>query len=238
MEGVLIRAPPKEYNKIIFILLDVSGSMRGEEEALAKGVNDVLSTLLSQKKEEDKISVSIDTFNNHMQQLVPPFVLNSDSEGFTPLNATQFAMDGDTALYDAIGKNLKEFHHLTTPLKDVVLVVGTDGNDTCSSEFDASSVRELVMHYKKEGVSFIFIAAGEEAYAAGELMGFTHKECKQVGGESESVGTGFSSQLIRDAISQAMGLIEEEKEEDYPSEFDKESSSHKRIKSEVYSQDY
>ena len=235
LEGCLIRAKPKEYNKIIFILLDVSGSMRGEEEALAKGVNDVLSTLLSQKKEEDKISVSIDTFNNHMQQLVPSFVLNSD--GFTPLNATQFAMDGDTALYDAIGKNLKEFHHLTTPLKDVVLVVGTDGNDTCSSEFDASSVRELVMHYKKEGVSFIFIAAGEEAYAAGELMGFTHKECKQVGGESESVGTGFSSQLIRDAISQAMGFMEEGKEEDYPSEFDKESSP-KRIKSEVYSQDY
>jgi uncharacterized protein YegL len=219
--------------KEIFILLDVSTSMAGEQEDLAKGVNDLLSQLLSQKGKDECIQVSIDTFNQSMQQLVTPFMLTHD---FPRLHPDQFNMDGDTALYDAVGQNLNDLSALETiRLSDVVMVVGTDGRDTVSKTYDAKAVRELVDTYKQKGVSFVYIAAGEGAYEAGVEMGFTTKECKRVV-ETESIGSCFSSQLVREAISQALGLPEGVN--DYPSEFDQ--SSPKRIKKEeedeVYSQ--
>jgi hypothetical protein len=122
----------------------------------------------------------------------------------------------------------------------VIVVVATDGQDTVSEQYDAESVRALVEEYRTKGVSFIYIASGNDAYRAGEQMGFIADECKRVRVEdNESIGSCFSSQLIRDAISQALG------QESIPSGFEEKEgspSSPKRIKKdeeeEIYSQYY
>lgn len=239
MEG-LVFPPPKGGGKTIFILLDTSTSMAGEQEDLAKGVNTLLCKLLAQKDKDDQIQVSIDVFNHQMSSLVEPFILTHD---FPRLNPNVFNMDGDTALYDAVGKSVDALSVLTNSrMSDIVFVVGTDGRDTVSKEFDASAVRKVVEDYKQKGVSFVYIAAGEGAYEAGVEMGFTTKECKRVA-ETDSIGSHFASQLVEEAISQALGFVELPpgggEFDPYPPEFD--ASSPKKIKieevsDEVYSQ--
>lgn len=240
MEEGLVLLPPSGGVKQIFILLDTSTSMAGEQEDLAKGVNDLLTKICAQKTKDQQIQVSIDVFNHEMSQLVEPFMLTHD---FPRLHPNVFDMDGDTALYDAVGRSVDSLCVLTdTRMSDIVFVVGTDGRDTVSKEFDAASVRKVVDDYKKKGVSFVYIAAGEGAYEAGVEMGFTTKECKRVA-ETDSIGSHLASQLVEEAISQALFLSPlvgpEGADQPYPPEFD--ASSPKRIKieevsDEVYSQ--
>lgn len=232
MEGecVFLPASQEEKQKEIFILLDISYSMCDQEEELAKGVNDVLDTLLFKQKDECLIQVSIDTFNQTTESLMDSFMLTSD---YPRLSASQFKMDGDTALYDAIGKNLDALPILTTPLSNVVLVVGTDGKDTASKIYGAEQVRRLVDQYKKKGVSFVYIAAGEDAYQTGVNLGFTQGD---VADTDQGVGSSLSSQIVREAISQALGFAEGEPQP--PSEFDPSPTKKIKYEDDICSQYY
>lgn len=233
MEGVKV--------KELYILIDTSGSMEGQEKEVASGINTTLKALAQNKKTEEIIQVSLNTFDSKIKELRLPFFLEPD----VPINLSSeiFEMRGETALYDAVGITVGTLSDISTSPKDVIIVVATDGQDTVSEKYDAESVRSLVEEYRTKGVSFIYIAAGNDAYRAGEQMGFLTSECKRVRVEdNESIGSCFSSQLIRDAISQALG---QESVPSVPSGFDEKEgspSSPKRIKKEdeeeIYSQYY
>ena len=227
MEGV--------KQKKMFILIDTSGSMAGQEKEVADGLNTTLKAIAQNKKTGETIQVSLNTFDSEIKELRLPFFLEPDVPKY--LSSESLEMRGDTALYDAVGITVGTLSELSTPSKDVIVVVSTDGQDTVSEHYDAESVRVLVEEYRTKGVSFIYIASGNDAYTAGEQMGFIEDECKRVRVEhNESIGSCFSSQLIRDAISQALG------QESVPSGFEEKEGSPKRIKKdeeeEIYSQYY
>jgi Mg-chelatase subunit ChlD len=229
--------------KELLVLFDTSGSMEGQEKEVSDGINTTLKAIAQNKKTGETIQVSLNTFDSKIKELQLPFFLEPEVPKY--LSSESLEMRGETALYDAVGITVGTLSELSTPSKDVIVVVATDGQDTVSEQYDAESVRALVEEYRTKGVSFIYIASGNDAYRAGEQMGFIASECKRVRVEdNESIGSCFSSQLIRDAISQALG------QESIPSGFEEKEgspSSPKRIKKdeeeeiigdEVYSQYY
>lgn len=221
--------PPKG-DKYLFILIDGSGSMNGEEEDLATHLNIILQRMGEKQKEgETPIKVGIYMFNEGFSEVIPTEVLTRESPRLT---ASLFHMEGHTALYDAVGRTVDDLHVLTdTSLKDITILVATDGCDNASIKYDATRVRKTVTTHRDMGVNFIFISAGPEARQAGLEMGLCGKECMETQG-GESVGSGFTSQMIQGALSQALGV---DLEGDYPEE---PTSKRSRVDEEIYSQYY
>jgi hypothetical protein len=84
---------------------------------------------------------------------------------------------GGTALYDAVGIAVFDFDAYFRSLPDharpstVQVVVISDGEDTRSTEYSASTVRALVQAREAAGWQFTFLGAGLDAEEAAQDMG-------------------------------------------------------------------
>lgn len=227
-------------DRYIFVLIDGSASMWGEEQDIASHLNSTLEVIAKKQKEGDNrpIQVSVLSFSEGFTEIIPNTRLTKEGPRLDPC---LLESQGETALYDAVGRTVDDLHVLSdTSLKDIIIIVATDGRDNASKLYDATRVRKTVANHRDQGVTFIYIAAGEDALVAGVEMGLCEKECLKVRND-ESIGSCFTSQMVRGAMSQALGI--DLKEEDYPPEFDQEEGESSKKKNkvddcEIYSQYY
>jgi hypothetical protein len=145
-------------------ILDRSGSMQGTE-------NEVIGAYNAFIKEQVKISeekgVTIKTtlvlFDNQYEEVYSKVPVAQTPE----LKEDVYYTRGMTALHDAIGKTISNFHDK----KNVIFFIETDGHENASREYNAAGVKSLVEKKKEAGWDFNFVGADLDAASTSKMSG-------------------------------------------------------------------
>lgn len=142
----------------VHMLLDNSGSMGGSEHLVIKGFNEFLGQLqlavLPPK-------LTVDLFNDRRKRIVT----NRPVYEIPPMTEEQYGTWGGTALVSSINAAVRDLQ--ASPSTHKVLIVLTDGQDGCSTEATAKTLRKK----QKDGWLVIFLATDQDAMEAGTELG-------------------------------------------------------------------
>lgn len=155
------------------LILDESGSMRSIEKQAVDSVNETLQSVRSaQKKYEDQEHfVSFVTFNSDGIKTVLDRAEALKAEDITP---DQFNPACGTPLYDAIGHSVTELKKSISENDKVLVTIITDGYENASKEYNQASVKALTEKLGKEGWTFAYIGANQDAKAVSKSLGIVN----------------------------------------------------------------
>lgn len=147
------------------IILDRSGSMQRIRQAAVDGFNETLAGI---KKAQEKFAdtqehfVSLVTFCSCETCNVFDKTPVADTH---PLGLDDYEPCCGTPLYDAMGFTLTAMHKHIKDMEDVAVVVTiiTDGYENASKEYNGSSIKALVEALRKEGWTFTYMGANQDA---------------------------------------------------------------------------
>jgi len=188
----------KNLTEIIYIL-DRSGSMSGLEKDTIGGYNGFLE---KQKKEEGDAVVTTVLFDDKYELVHD----RADIGKVSPLTDKEYFARGMTALFDAVGRTLKQVENRhknalenEVPAKTVVIIT-TDGYENASREFKASAVKGMIENLRKEkGWEFLFLGANIDAIEAAENIGISKDYAATY--HADSVGTSLNFEAVNGAVS-------------------------------------
>jgi uncharacterized protein with von Willebrand factor type A (vWA) domain len=169
---------------VAFILaVDRSGSMKKVEKATRDAVNKYIAELQSGAP----ITFSIATFASTTK-----WVVSETSVDFVePLTLADYQASGPTALYDTIGASIKKMENMEVLPVHPVIVVFTDGEDSCSTNYDAAKLKPMIEARRKLGWRFIAFVVGQEAVAATEAAGFLPGDTAPYAGDDAATRAAF-----------------------------------------------
>lgn len=152
------------------LVLDESGSMSSIEKQAVDSVNETLQSVrAAQKKYEDQeYFVSFVTFNSSGIKTILDKVEANKAEDITP---AQFNPDSCTPLYDAIGISVNELKKSVAENDKVLVTIITDGYENASKEYNQTSVKALTEKLGKEGWTFAYIGANQDAMTVSHDLG-------------------------------------------------------------------
>ncbi len=181
-------------NALMGILLDRSGSMSGKELDVVGGVNRFID---DQKKVDGEASLLMARFDKEYELFRPLKPLAEVS----PLESTEYAPRGYTALLDALGKTIGHFDQLYEEKKPdkVIVVVATDGLENASREFNRELIKSMIAAREKDGVwTFIYIGAHVQAFDEARSMGFQMSNTSQV--HDSHMGSAIGSSTMNAGV--------------------------------------
>jgi hypothetical protein len=201
----------------ITIVLDRSGSMESLRESTVAGINQFLRGQRELPGEARLTLVQFDDrYEVHKDNVNLREVQDLTQEDFQPR--------GSTALLDAIGKGITDLGNrlAATPEElrpgKVIFVIQTDGYENASREFNYARIQDMIsLQRDKYQWQFLFLAAGQDAIAAGGALGIqagatmsynanagsTRKAFQVVNRSLGSYRSGISGQTVVDSFSQA-----------------------------------
>ena len=152
------------------LILDESGNMYSIEKQAVDSVNETLQSVrAAQKKYEDQEHyVSFVTFNSESIRTVLDRV---EAEKAEDIIQAQFNPRCSTPLYDAIGKSVMEPKKSVAENDKVLVTIITDGYENCSVEYNQNSVKAMTEKLGKEGWTFAYIGANQDAKAVSHELG-------------------------------------------------------------------
>jgi hypothetical protein len=162
----------KRKNKVVVnFVLDETSSMWGVRDATIDGFNEYLSTLKSDEKVNFLFSLT--KFNSEKVDTVN--VCDPVSK-VKELNHATYGPNGMTPLYDAIGQTVIETEKRLKEIKgkpSVLCVIQTDGQENCSREFNLEKIRSLISEKEKDGWTFLYLGADQNAWQSGSFIGIS-----------------------------------------------------------------
>lgn len=153
------------------LILDESGSMSSIEKQAVDSVNETLQSVRAAQKKyeaEQDHFVSFVTFNSDGIKTVLDCVEAQKAEDITP---AQFNPACCTPLYDAIGQSVNVLKKSVAENDKVLVTIITDGYENASKEYNQASVKVLTEKLGKEGWTFAYIGANQDAMAVSHSMG-------------------------------------------------------------------
>ena len=166
----------KDYTHIL-IVLDASGSMSSIQDDITGSFNEFLK---KQREEPGKTVFDLYQFSDESKRIVK----SADLAKFHDDLMAKYECSGCTALNDAVCTAIDtvghEFADMPEPERPehVLCVIITDGMENASREFTTKDVRDRIRHqqdvYKWD---FQFLAANQDAFAAGESIGLDRDAC-------------------------------------------------------------
>lgn len=155
------------------LILDESGSMSSIEKQAVNSVNETLQSVRSaqQKYEDQEHFVSFVTFNSDGIKTVLDRAEALKAEDITP---DQFNPACCTPLYDAIGQSVTELKKSVAENDKVLVTIITDGYENASKEYNQASVKALTEKLGKEGWTFAYIGANQDAMAVSHSLGIVN----------------------------------------------------------------
>jgi Mg-chelatase subunit ChlD len=162
----------QDYTHIL-IVLDASGSMSCIQNDIKGSFNAFLN---KQREEPGKTVFDLYQFNDEAVRLVK----SADLAQFHDDLMSRYECTGCTALNDAvciamdtIGQEFANMPEEERPA-NVLCVIITDGEENASRKFTAKDVKDRIEHQKtKYNWEFVYLAADQDAFAAGEALGIT-----------------------------------------------------------------
>ena len=181
----------------IIVILDRSGSMSSIASDAIGGFNQFLH---EQKKLDGEATISLYQFDDSYDVIYE----NVPLQEAQPLTTSTFIPRGMTALYDAIGKTLKNLSKDHCPICEnstkTIVAILTDGQENSSREFTQQRVNEMIRHQRDSHKwEFIFLAANQDAFETGSLLGI--KKSDTFNFVANSVGTRSAYTTMSTSIS-------------------------------------
>ena len=155
------------------LVLDESGSMSSIDKQAVDSVNETLQSVRSaqQKYEDQEHFVSFVTFNSDGIKTVLDRAEALKAEDIT---SDQFNPACCTPLYDAIGQSVTELKKSVAENDKVLVTIITDGYENASKEYNHASVKALTEKLGKEGWTFAYIGANQDAKAVSKSLGIVN----------------------------------------------------------------
>ena len=195
----------KSKKKIVVnFILDETASMWDVADATITGFNEYIDTL--KKNEKANILLSLTKFNSEKIESVnicDPIskIKELTRETYHPANMTP--------LYDAIGQTVKDTEKRLKEIKGkptVLCVVQTDGYENCSQTYDLTKIRSLISEKERDGWTFVYLGANQDAWSAGGSMGISMDNTLSYTSSAKSVNDAFTT-LTEATISYASSAV-------------------------------
>lgn len=167
----------------ITLCVDESGSMHRVDAATLASVNSYIQSLHAGAS----VTLSIAPFGESVRW--PVVGLPSDT--VDPLTTADYHPAGKTALYDAVHQAIEKIDNMPIPPAHPVIVVFTDGRDTCS-KIDAATLKPMVV-YRRDELNWRFVAfvIGAHAAEATEAAGFLPEDTASYSADDSSTQLAF-----------------------------------------------
>ncbi len=154
------------------VILDRSGSMERIRRAAVDGFNETLAGI---KKAQEKFAdsqehfVTLVTFCSCEMKQVFDKVPAAEA---TPLTLADYEPCCCTPLYDAMGFTISSMRKHVKEIENAVVVVTiiTDGLENASKEYNGSSIKQLVESLRKEGWTFTYMGANQNAVEVADSL--------------------------------------------------------------------
>ena len=166
----------QDYTHIL-IVLDASGSMSSIQDDIKGSFNEFLK---KQREAEGKTVFDLYQFSDASERIVR----SADLSKFHDDLMAKYSCSGCTALNDAvctaidtIGREFADMPESERP-GHVLCVIITDGMENASREFTTRDVKARIRHQQDVySWDFQFLAADQDAFAAGEALGVSRDNC-------------------------------------------------------------
>jgi Mg-chelatase subunit ChlD len=162
-------------NLHIYFVLDRSGSMQSIANDVIGGFNAFVKQQQADGADALMTLVQFDSTDSH-EVLANAVPINEIKQ----LDLSVFVPRGSTPLFDAMGRVLNEaisreaqLVGAEKPAESIVFVTFTDGGENASREFTRETVFNLVKGKEKDGWTFVYMGANQNAYATGGDMGMS-----------------------------------------------------------------
>lgn len=161
----------KEGKAEIVAILDMSGSMRGQESDVIGGFNNFLE---DQKNEEGEAYLTLVTFSstyNIVHDAVDIQEVDEiDDSVYRPIGSTAL-LDTLGTMIDKVGNRLYETDPSERP-EHVIFFVFTDGYENASKEYNATRIKQMIEHQQeKYSWEFLYAGANQDAFTVAGSMG-------------------------------------------------------------------
>jgi uncharacterized protein YegL len=178
--------PKKKITHIAF-LLDETGSMQIIRDKTISGFNEYVETV--QKNGENTV-MTFTKFNSSKTDVV---YKSEPIKKVAKLSYETYEPNHLTPLYDAVARTIKAVEDDVKKSKAAALmVIMTDGEENDSKEYDSKQVFEIIRDKEKEGWTFAFLGANQDAWAQGQKMGLRAGNV-----------VNFAGRNVRDAMTYA-----------------------------------
>jgi hypothetical protein len=159
-----------DSEKPLFVnfILDETGSMYSVKGATIDSFNEYITGLKTRPtKEVSSIRFTLTQFNSEKTQVIQNAVELTEVRKLTSEN---YNPNYATPLYDAIGNTISSMQSKAEG-SNVLCVIQTDGYENASREWDRQKIFDLITKKQKEGWTFAFLGADQDAWVAGGAMG-------------------------------------------------------------------
>ena len=129
----------------VFLLVDVSGSMRGEKiETVNIALKEMLNTFKKIENPKGVIELSIIAFGNGKAQVIKPLSKISDTDQF------EFTADGSTPMgmaFESVAAMIEDYNVVSRRAYTPTIVLISDGNPTDFAGYNASMPEEDIYEW-------------------------------------------------------------------------------------------
>lgn len=178
------------------LLLDESGSMNGNQEAVITSVNEFLVTFGEAETKRSKIKVWLGMFDWHPGE--PRLRIKVDGvrvKDVKQLGPSAYTPRGRTPLNDAVLETIGEMDKSVKKGERAFIVILTDGLEN-ASEAEAEAVARAIKQREKAGWAFLYLGANHNAVAAAQNIGLSKSHALQF--NSTPKGTSASVRRTTD----------------------------------------
>ena len=176
---------------VVFVA-DASSSMASFGNAPAAGMREFLASQRSDVTAED-VELEVRVFSSVVRTVFSGRahdVRDDDIERCVDA----LSVGGGTRLYDALGAVLTDqtrLAYMRGTGGGLLVVVLTDGMDTCSKEWSAGGIRDLTAAFKHKGGDVVWMQANLDAAREGAAVGVDEGQTLQVGNDAMAMMGAF-----------------------------------------------
>ncbi len=160
---------PTKKGTLVTFILDESGSMDSCKTDTIGGYNQYIKKLQADGKD---ILFSLTKFDSmHITRVLD----GTNVKEVPALTDKTFTPGASTPLYDAIGKTIQGTNETK---RNIVCIIMTDGEENSSTEHTKATVEKLIKEKTKQGWTFVYLGANQDAWAVGQGMGIAKGNVK------------------------------------------------------------
>lgn len=186
------KAQPKRESVVVSILLDESGSMGSLWDATITGFNEYVNGLRTTLADQD---VHFSALKFDSPRGVIKLQVGAPIKSAIELTRLNYTPSGGTPLLDAVGRTIQATDEVAGKNKasKIIVVIQTDGEENSSHDFTLEQVKTMVEERQGKGWEFVFIGAGINAFAAGQMFGFQAMNTMSYGNDAASTSAIFAA---------------------------------------------